>query len=139
MTLSAAGWPRPLVDGLPQPWIAPIGEFSQKDEHRQRRTAKGRICQVCGEKLTGRVFLCANVDDPNDHYPVGSRLPHGVGVHAMDHGLLHRHCLRLALRVCPELKRLQSARQLAVCEVPAGSIEAWGADVLILDPEAAAA
>lgn len=134
-TLTRAGWPRPRTfDGkLPVPWVSPVEDLGSKDSKRQRRVAGGTICQVCGLKLNDRAYCAVNIDPDQPRYPVGSRLPEDVGVHAMDHGLLHRRCLRLALAYCPELRRLEKVGELVLCEVPPGSVEAFGEDVLIVD------
>lgn len=145
------GWPRPRTgDGrLPVPWNAAAGpgcdpgELGQRDARRTRRTSGGWVCQVCGLRLPDDrpAYLCGYIDDtigaPAGLEP-GDRLPEGWGIHAMDHGLMHRWCLRLALRVCPELRRRRADHTLFVGEVPPGSIEAFDQDVLVLDPDSEA-
>lgn len=137
--LSPAGWPRPRTpDGrFPIPWVTPIGNLGAKDRKRMLRVAGGWVCQVCGLRFAPdeKTYCVVNIgpDEPV-RVPVGDCLPDGLGVHAMDHGLLHDRCLRLALAWCPELKRLREVGELVVCEVPAGSVEAFGDDVLVVGP-----
>lgn len=132
-TLTESGWPRPRnAAGFPVPWISPADDLAEKESGRQRKVAKGRTCQVCGQKLRSTCIAFVSVDDPVDMIPPGTALADDDGIHAMDHGLLHERCARLALAWCPELNRLRAEHRLAACRVPPGSIEAFGTDVTII-------
>lgn len=119
------------------PWVAPVNNLGVKDRKRMCRVAGGWVCQVCGLRLgeDDAAYCAVNIgpDEPV-RVAVGERLPEGLGVHAMDHGLMHDRCLKLALAWCPELKRLKVAGELVVCEVPPGSVEVFGSDVLVIGP-----
>lgn len=133
------GLPRPRNrDGIPVPWnAAHPDELGQRDTKRTKRTAGGWICQVCGLRLPadesavlfGTIDPTGKVDTPAP----GERIPEDVGVHAMDHGLLHRPCARIALAHCPALKAMRADGTLLAFRVPPGSIEVFGTDAIVLD------
>lgn len=96
-----------------------------------RRVAGGTVCQVCGLLLDARaIAFVVLVDHAPTSPPPGGSLPDDLGIHALDHGLMHRACARLALRWCPELKRRLAADELVAFDVPTGSIEAFGPDAI---------
>lgn len=129
--LTPAGLPRPRnAAGLPIPWISDSFDLGRRHDKRTRRVAGGWVCQVCGLRIeddAAVLFIEALVDGPAP--APGESLPEDFGVHAMDHGLLHRRpCAKLALAHCPALKRMAHHGTLMAFLVPPGSIEAFGAD-----------
>jgi hypothetical protein len=129
--LTAPGLPRPRTrDGrYPVPWVSPIDNLGAKDPRRHQRVAGGMVCQVCGLRLSRRAI--AFINEPWEWR--SDTLPEDVGAHAMDDGLMHETCARLALANCPGLKRCREDGKLVVVEIPSGSIEAYGPDVRWLD------
>ena len=124
--VTRSGFPRPrTAAGKPIPWISPRHNLAIKDSKRQRRVAGGKVCQVCGLLLGSMAVAFAYGPWP----AAGDRLPPDLTMHAMDHGLLHEHCARIALVHCPELRRLHREGNLSMARVPSGSIEATGAEV----------
>jgi hypothetical protein len=112
-----------------------VVDRGHKDRKRMRRVAGGWVCQVCGLRFVtdqpAYAVVIENRLDLLEGVEMGKPLPVGVGVHAMDHGLLHQRCLRLALAHCPELRRRREAGELYICRVPPGSVEAFGPDVVV--------
>lgn len=84
-----AGWPRPVHDQRPVPWIAPVvwGEvdWAGLNMSRLRAAQRQRLCQVCGRELGEIVWFAA----------VEGEIAAG--------GALHEPCMRLASAVCPAL------------------------------------
>jgi hypothetical protein len=129
------GLPRPRdAAGQPIPWNSDAENLGLRLMKRTRRTAGGWICQVCGLRfqpderavLFGTHDPTGEVSTPDPGQPI----PGEAGIHAMDHGLLHRPCARIALAHCPALKAMRAAGDLVCFDVPPGSIEAWGADAI---------
>lgn len=107
--MTEAGWPRPQVDNLPVPWVSPADDLSAMHPARAAACASGAICAVCG----------LGYDDDDDAYVLVHAMEapedlSAVDVQAMDNGILHFRCLRLALGRCPKLRSLrdQGALQL---------------------------
>lgn len=121
------------------PWNSDRDNLGLRHMHRTRRTATGWLCQVCGLRFTPteRAVLFGTMPtDPAYSLSVpavGEAIPEGAGIHAMDHGLLHRECARIAAAWCPALKDLRSAGELLAFSVSPGSIEAFGDEAVRLD------
>ena len=114
--LTASGWPRPIHDGWPVPWVSPSTELAVMHDARAAACASGAVCAVCGEGF----------DDDDLVYAVvkAEVLPEDLStvfVMPMDNGILHRHCLLLSAARCPELLRLRRARVLSFVRVPANA------------------
>jgi hypothetical protein len=104
-----AGWPRPLYQGLPVPYVTEwdwlgMPRWSQMDWVRVAECVQEFRCQVCG------------LDCPDDDLCVLTSQPVGALVHAgldrvvcLPGGPLHRRCARLA-REGPEVVRLAAPR-----------------------------
>lgn len=118
-----AGWPRPVAlhdgDGrrYPVPWNASMVEprvpdFGSLEAARTAETVGGTKCQTCGgwflERSAVLVFKTCHVDHTSD------------SISALDDGLLHRRCARLAVRVCPDLELALSDGSLRMAFVPTG-------------------
>lgn len=106
--LTDAGWPRPIVDGWPVPWVSPKHELSRMHDARAAASATGAVCAVCGlgyqDGETAYVLVKADA-------PPG---PDDQAAQAMDNAIMHERCARLAVAVCPKLKRLRSDGRLRV-------------------------
>lgn len=130
--LTPAGLPRPRnAANLPIPWISDSFDLGRRHAKRTRRVAGGWVCQVCGLRIedeTAILFATSEAGGGPSPAP-GESLPDDLGVHAMDHGLLHRRpCAALALAHCPALKKMAHQGTLLAFLVPPGSIEAFGSD-----------
>ena len=110
--LTAKGWPRPIVEGKPVPWISPKYELSQMNRTRARHVVRDARCQVCGipHETGADVFLCISTEG-TEYTEVP---PDAVAVRAMDLAILHERCARLAVARCPVLARLRSISHLQV-------------------------
>lgn len=83
------GWPRPMQDGRPLPWVTPVAgrawwRWVHLDRLEQCQTWWG--CQVCGEPLERTAVAVTDAD----RWLVTS-------------ACLHDRCARLALTICPAL------------------------------------
>lgn len=88
--VSDLGWPRPVLDGRPVPYVVPVtaGHPWWRLTHGERllRCQNGWCCQVCGLGLELAGWVVIDV--------------HGaVGTDAA----MHERCLRLATAACPHL------------------------------------
>ncbi len=117
--LTKHGWPRPVVNGWPVPWVSPAHNLAIMDDKRTRKILNKLICQVCGSghKATDRVFFCVNALDKD------KQKPNALGdfkefyqsiIVVMDHGLMHERCVKLAVNVCPMLKKIGDRAELFV-------------------------
>lgn len=126
-TLTSAGWPRPRVDGLPVPWVAPTHNLGEVNAGRRTATCSGAICQVCGEGFAvGDDAYGFSVITHNDvevaplPLEFGDLLSDLVGesdlVSFLDGAVMHFRCAKLTARMCPHVR----ARTNLVClRVPA--------------------
>lgn len=84
------GWPRPIMEGRPVPWVAPIiGDrvaWTALNSTRCGQALRDWLCQVCGQPLGDTAWLAVEAGDV-----VGG-------------GALHLRCLELARTVCPALR-----------------------------------
>lgn len=115
--LSEAGWPRPIVNGWPIPWVSPSDNLSEMDPEREAICASGKICAVCGEPNGAKSFILIRADAVPENLS-------DVHAHAMDNGVMHRKCLLLALARCPELQRLKSNGLLQIIKCETSKIRA---------------
>ncbi|WNV84931.1 hypothetical protein [Umezawaea sp. Da 62-37] len=85
-----AGWPRPLFDGVPHPYLTPVvagrAWWKLVDERRHQECQLRWACQVCGSPLPSAAWVVVNI-----HYEV------------LISTAMHERCLRLATARCPNL------------------------------------
>ncbi|GAA3570922.1 hypothetical protein [Streptomyces osmaniensis] len=88
-----AGLPRPVVAGLPFPWITPMGDggplFREVERVKAELCRRLWGCQVCGHDLDTTAW--AALERPEDGSPV------------ITSAAIHGACLRLAAQHCPVL------------------------------------
>jgi len=113
--LTKAGWPRPIIDGWPIPWVSPSDDLSTMNPARERICADGKVCAVCGEENGGTSYILIRSNRPPKDLSK-------VRAHAMDNGVLHRRCAALAIARCPELSRLQSNGLLQIVKCKTSDI-----------------
>lgn len=114
--LTEAGWPRPIIGGLPIPWVSPPNDLAQTNAAREAACASGAICQVCG--------LGYQDGDPAYVVVRAKKRPKRMDktlVWAMDNGVLHKDCLLLALARCPKLRGLRAEGLLMVVKTTGNS------------------
>ena len=113
--LTEAGWPRPVVGGLPIPWVSPPDDLATMSGARMLAAATGAVCAVCGlgHQDDGEAYALARSDAgawPPD--------PATMELRPMDQAAaMHRECLLLALRYCPRLRALREQGVLAAARV----------------------
>lgn len=130
--LTAAGWPRPRHGGWPIPWISPREELAQTDLNRLQACGTGAVCAVCGEgyQADEKAYAVTRPPDdvtlePGDIITPAEQAADGEPglITAIDNGVLHRRCARLALVWCPKLRELLEDGELVVLEVVAHDVE----------------
>ncbi|KOU77051.1 hypothetical protein ADK57_04015 [Streptomyces sp. MMG1533] len=88
-----AGLPRPVVAGLPFPWVTPMGDgvplFREIERAKAELCRRLWGCQVCGNDLDVTAWVA--LQEPKDGSPVVSS------------AAIHPECLRIAVRYCPVL------------------------------------
>ncbi|MER5548383.1 hypothetical protein ABT072_39485 [Streptomyces sp. NPDC002589] len=88
-----AGLPRPVVGGLPFPWVTPMGDgqplFREIERVKAELCRRLWGCQVCGNDLGTTAWLA--LQEPQD----GSAVVSSAAIHA--------ECLRIAVDYCPVL------------------------------------
>lgn len=107
--LTDQGWPRPIVNGLPIPWVSPPEDLSQMNGQRAEACASGAICAVCG----------LGYQDGEEAYVLvrAEAVPadlDGGYVIAMDNAVMHKRCAQLAMGVCPALLRMKDQGLLRI-------------------------
>lgn len=108
---TATGFPRPMADGLPVPWITPVGDqgpvWDQVIRHRIIDCQRDWLCQVCGMPLPSRAWV----------------LVEGESV-VMDDAAMHEQCMKLALARCPHLSEqpAYTARCVSMKEIAADGV-----------------
>ncbi|MEU1471656.1 hypothetical protein ABZ434_25975 [Streptomyces sp. NPDC005761] len=100
-----AGLPRPVVGGLPYPWVTPMGDEAPLFRELERVKAElcRRLwgCQVCGNDLGATAW--AALQEPAE------------GSAVVSSAAIHPACLQLAVKYCPVLG--DPARRYAFTEV----------------------
>lgn len=100
---------------MPIPWVSPPDNLAEMNGPRMTACASGAVCQVCGlgydDDETAFVLVRREGDNPPDLSK--------VVVEAMDNGVLHERCLRVALAWCPRLKKLRADGMLRAVTVEA--------------------
>ncbi|MFD9964897.1 hypothetical protein [Amycolatopsis sp. NPDC058986] len=89
------GWPRPLIDGRPHPWLVPVVDgipcWLLLDGRRRQEAQQAWACQVCGENLPPRAAVILSARPIRSAYTV------------LTDCALHPRCVRLAAAACPHL------------------------------------
>jgi len=144
-SLTDPGWPRPIIGGYPISWVSPASDLSKTNSARHTQVLTEKICQVCGEghEFEDTVYLVIN-----DEQSVAGEDITDKWAMAVDDGILHERCLRLAAGRCPRLKRLRSEVRLVIvsCKLEAVQLNyeeeyererlmADGAQAVVLDTE----
>lgn len=107
--LTKTGWPRPIVGGLPIPWISPSDSLAQVNPARSAACASGAVCGVCGEGFEEIEVAWCFVRNET----VPDNLSEGW-IRPMDNSVMHKRCALLALKWCPKLKQLKADGNLAI-------------------------
>lgn len=111
-SLTRSGWPRPVVNGWPIPWVSPARNLALMNPARVRRILYNKLCQVCGKKHAkgSTVFICLDAD--KSYLSTEGQEFHDSYAIPMDHGILHERCFKLAIAFCPLLKAKRASNQL---------------------------
>jgi hypothetical protein len=141
-TLTEAGWPRPVVNGWPIPWVTPAEKLSEVNEGRRLASVGGAICQVCGQgfPFDARAYMFVPDSDAvlaelsaGDY--IGTTIGPAARVIPLDGAVLHRECARLTAARCPHVR---DRGDLVLLEVPANDADPVFDDDKILRPSYAA-
>ena len=116
--LTERGWPRPIIGGWPIAWVTPPDALSKTNPDRHGEVIVKKLCQVCGEGHGPNDIAYVLVKDK----PLPDADISWAWAQAMDDGVLHERCLRLAVGRCPKLKALRAAGELAIIACPAHAI-----------------
>ncbi len=80
------------------------------------------LCQVCGQphSIGTRIFLCVSAENEgtNRSTPLNDKM-----VLAMDNGVLHERCARLAIARCPVFGEIRSKGALIVLSAGVDDVE----------------
>lgn len=107
--LTKTGWPRPIVNGWPIPWISPSDSLSTVNEARHAAAASGAVCGVCGDSFADVEVAWIFVRKETITIPLEA----GV-FRPMDNSVLHKRCAQLALKWCPKLKQMRADGTLQI-------------------------
>lgn len=126
-TLTAPGWPRPVVGGYPIPWVAPAEKLSEVNEGRRLASVGGSVCQVCGLSFEYGADAWAFVRVPDvvqltleSGGYLGSVLGSPRRVIPLDGAVLHEKCAALTAARCPHVR---DATDLICVAVPANDAD----------------
>lgn len=125
-TLTDPGWPRPNVNGVPIPWVAPAENLGEVSEGRRLASVGGSVCQVCGLSFAAPDWAYALVRvspaaaaalEPGEPISlvIGDRI-----VIPLDGAVLHWDCMRLTRASCPHVR---GRDDLVVVMVPANDAD----------------
>lgn len=133
--LTPEGWPRPFGDykdgaRLPVPWIVSPPEWAAMVPAREKACVYGCVCQVCGEGHDPGervvIFQSGKLRDQD----TGGELEYGtpftdakVLLVALDNGVLHERCAKLAVGFCPHLKKAHAEGRLCAFTVPRADLK----------------
>lgn len=109
--LTPAGWPRPVVNGWPIPWVAPISDLGEVNEGRQLASVGGANCQVCGLDFPWGDHAYGFVYSGDESLPepeVGMFMSEIVESAAqpiffLDGAIMHERCVKLSAAKCPHI------------------------------------
>jgi hypothetical protein len=110
--LTKRGWPRPIFNGWPIPWVSPRENLSLIDGTRERIVQRFKICQVCGlgHEPGATVYIyCSKA--PGEALDLSDDTK---AAFAIDNAVMHERCARLAVARCPRLRSLQASGELAI-------------------------
>lgn len=119
--LTESGWPRPRVNGLPVPWVAPTRNLGEVNEGRRVAGVGGGICQVCGRgfEIEDDAYMWTYLPKewvgplrPGDSMP---RPEEPFRYSAVDGAVLHERCMKLTKAMCPHIR---DNHEIVLCWVP---------------------
>jgi hypothetical protein len=137
-TLTTAGWPRPIIDGFPIPWVSPVENLGKTDPDRILETKERSLCQVCGEPFSDSEdeLVVVFVDGgPKSQKPLGSVDLEKVLCRAMDDAVMHLRCAKLAAGRCPCLRRLREEKRFMALVGSVSEVKEYDTDEEERDPE----
>lgn len=109
--VSGPGWPRPVLDGRPVPFLTPVTAghpwWTLTHGPRLLKCQNDWCCQVCGERLNPQAWVLVDAFGAMD-----------------SDAALHERCLRLAVAACPHL--VAEASGLEAVRVHRGRIHGDG-------------
>lgn len=113
--LTEVGWPRPVHNGWPVPWVSPKDELSVTDAQRLAEVMDQKLCQVCGKghEPGTTVFICVNLSNEPELKDCDLTDSDNAAI-PMDQGVMHERCARLAVGRCPVLGALKAMGHLQV-------------------------
>ena len=132
--LTAAGWPRPRVDGYPVPWVAPTKNLGEVNEGRRLAAVGGGVCQVCGLGFAygEDAFAFTTLTQDGESEALREEVPLEFGdylsellgsatlVMLLDGAVLHSRCAKLTAAMCPHVR---DRKDLLCVRVPANDAD----------------
>lgn len=125
LTYTERGWPRPIVNGWPIPWVTPTEELRQTSPERMAEVVDRGLCEVCGIAASPADYVYFLVNLENG--PIPENMAEKV-VQTMDNAVMHHRCLRLALGRCPALRSLKAKGMLVIYRALWGDVGVYSAD-----------
>jgi hypothetical protein len=133
-TLTAAGWPRPIIDGWPVPWVSPAENLGTTSGERILATKEDALCQVCGIPFEDDdevvVFVTAEARSRHEEVDLQEVL-----CRATDDAVMHPRCAKLAAGRCPKLRRVQAEGRFIAFIGPISAVQEYEAPEEEHDPE----
>jgi hypothetical protein len=133
-TLTEAGWPRPIIDGWPIPWVSPVENLGTTSGERILATKEDALCQVCGvafeDDIEVVVFVTAESQAANAEVDLDDVL-----CRATDDAVMHPRCARLAAGRCPKLRSVQDEGRFMAFIGPISAVQEYDAPEEEHDPQ----
>lgn len=135
-TLTEAGWPRPILGGLPIPWVSPVENLGTTNGDRILATKADLLCQVCGDQLDsdGESVVFVHRGRKSNRPYRDTDLTETL-CRAMDDAVMHPRCAQLAAGRCPRLRKLQREERFMAFIGPTAKIDEYDADESEYDPD----
>ena len=133
-TLTAPGWPRPIIDGWPIPWVSPAENLGTTSGERILATKEKALCQVCGVAFEddAEVVVFVTSETSRKHAEVDLA---EVLCRATDDAVMHPRCAKLAAGRCPRLREVQDEGRFMAFTGPISAVQEYDAPEEEHDPE----
>jgi hypothetical protein len=132
-TLTDAGYPRPIIEGYPIPWVSPAENLGTTNGDRILATKEQGLCQVCGLAFASEeevvVFVTAETKESHASVDLSTAL-----CRATDDAVMHPRCAKLAAGRCPKLQEVQEEGRFSAYQGPVEAVQEYDAPEEEHDP-----